>query len=273
MIDTENYGKVNVCFLDVLGFKDLLQNNPHEYVVEIYASVFGAINNVLTDSSKTDTFIEENTKEAQIVSDSIIIYEKENSLRSVMRLLLYVQTTMTISIINGLPLRGAIAIGDLSKITTNNSISLIGNSIVKAYQLENTQNWSGCILHNDVHENLDKLLQNSGNSIDEGFLNYVLKDYMVPTKNKNEDWSFSIDWTKCMSPNKDGKMQGLLIEKEFVKKAFEDHNKPIINERVQEILMNTEKFWNYLNADNEFNDLKMTVKEWMTEINNTMHNK
>lgn len=79
---TENFKHTFVCFLDILGFKDLVENNEPKVLEKIYKSL---LQKTVDGTTKiwVDKGLSEQTGDVEInsvvVSDSIVIWTSEPS--------------------------------------------------------------------------------------------------------------------------------------------------------------------------------------------------
>lgn len=153
-----------IAFLDVLGFGALVRNNTHQELERIYSkALLEGLSLGLSNGSYM--FVENGGEKyltndvsstpvnSLIVSDSIIVWTKDDSADSFRRIVSVVRGIMAHSCFNGLPLRGAIEIGPVSWLegryesaTFNVQQSVIGIGLCKAHDLEKQQEWSGCVI-------------------------------------------------------------------------------------------------------------------------------
>lgn len=146
-----------VAFLDILGFKDLVLNNEHERLIELYEIVFADTVDVALANGKIIIKKEENKLlytpdrskilvNSIIVSDSVILWTDDCSVKSLIDILISTKYLLNHSFVMGFPLRGAMSKGDFSAFTRNNMLSknnsintYLGKALVSAYQLESEQ--------------------------------------------------------------------------------------------------------------------------------------
>ncbi|MGO9586706.1 MAG: hypothetical protein ACLP2Y_10975 [Limisphaerales bacterium] len=115
-----------VAFLDILGFKKIVLAHSHDHLKSIYQKfsetiVHGLSNGkyVLFDDGKTECIgpdIRQATVNSLLVSDSILIWTDNNSVGSFDNIVKAVRSLLAFSMIDGIPLRGAISIGPLTSI-------------------------------------------------------------------------------------------------------------------------------------------------------------
>ena len=139
-----------VCFLDILGFKDMVMRSSHEEIYEL-------LNRISADRNKLSTVIDkgltENPKfDADIYtvsfSDSIVIFSKNDDLVNFKLFIASVNWLFARAIINDIPLKGAVAHGQISLNKTNQIY--FGQPIIDAYLLEEEVNYFGVVAHNSI---------------------------------------------------------------------------------------------------------------------------
>lgn len=249
--------KKYIAFLDILGFKDLVENNTHERLYELYDKVFSQIiilslsngRAKILDDGKTKTFhIETDTIKVNCVtiSDSIIIWTDDNSMTSFTYIVEVVRTLLNYIFKTGIPLRGAIVEGHLDKIgrtiispKDTTQTTLIGAGLVKAYLKEGIQKWSGCILDESCVVAYNKEVEKYKTIVKDvltiDFLlekKFIIK-YNVPCKNGVNKEELVINWTNLSNDN---------FSEENIINKFSEYNKSVDNENVKEIIKNTIDF-------------------------------
>lgn len=248
-----------VLFLDILGFRDLIENNTLEEIKKIYENqviqtigpalqlaslVYGfpislkfAVDGTVLKDTIQEIF------EIHIMSDSIIIWTKDTENITLMKLLGFTSVFIQKTFILGVPLRGAISKGNVSELTTpvNNILQscVIGNGIVNAYKLEGKQNWMGCIVDPICFRGMPmgyvELLISKKNSS-------VVK-YKVPIKKRNIkgkiigdfESNYVINWT-----NVPGLIQNDI---KFFEDNFSRFEKSITNKDTKYKIKNTFNFY------------------------------
>ena len=248
--------KKYIAFLDVLGFKDLVKNNPHEKLATIYERLFSSA--VTVGLSKGNRiFFEKDGKSfwepkfsditvnSLIVSDSIIVWTDDVSPESFLQIIVSIKTLMRQAFFIGFPLRGAIVKGDLSvfkssyKTSNDNSLNtLVGLGLVNAYRIEEEQDWSGCILD-------DSCVLMEGGDIDNTHLpsipsnmfeylitNEYITKYKIPFKSGSIKEKYAINWITKKSGDS-------LLTKTSIRQKFSEYNKNIDDWKVERIIRNT----------------------------------
>lgn len=232
-----------VAFFDILGFKDLVSGNSHEELLEIYDFALYDTLETMIPMLKTVYGIipvlgtkEVDTLEIYIISDSVIIIQKDMSSKGFLYLLAISRILLNSAMGGGIPLRGGISVDDVSVIKNKYGTTILGKGLTKAYEIENSQSWSGGIVSKECFEYLgeseSKRLIEHLCSVTQ---NILIRKYDAPIKNDREE-KFVIDWTNY----------NLIKSVEDVKKAFSSHNKSVALERTQTIMKNTIEFYNWM---------------------------
>jgi len=259
-----------IAYLDILGFKDLVNNNTPERVYELYEKTFSnlftlALTNGIVQSNDVDSSglisLKINPNSIKVnslfISDSIIVWTDDNSLTSFITVVEVVRTFLNYMFITGIPLRGSIVEGHLDKISRkmnspkdNSQTTLIGKGLVSAYVKEGLQNWSGCVVDesciNAYNNGLEKFNEDVENiKFDKLIEKKVLLKYNVPYKNgkkqiKKEE--IVINWTT---------IKGSKMKSDHVAYKFNEFNKGVEDKNVKIKIKNTTDFINYANERNE----------------------
>lgn len=250
-------GKITrfIAFLDILGFKELIENNDIHYVEKLYdkfepsllyslalTNFRWRVNN-LSNPGLPD--LDKIPLNSLTISDSIIIWTDDSTAYSFVQLLNTVKYHLGLSFQYGVPLRGGITFGEFvvksgshnkSK-KQNEFITILGKPLTKAYLLENQAEWAGCIVDDSCIEFYDNLESNA----DSEFLQQInlLKRYKVPFKNGEIKDYYTINLTNF----------GNRLDRSLVRKAFSEHNKRVNNWSVENKIRNTEKYWDDTEID------------------------
>jgi hypothetical protein len=224
-----------VAFLDILGFKRILTVHSHEHLTSVYQqfseTILHGLSNgkyVLSKDGETECIgpdIRQATVNSLLVSDSILIWTDDNSAESFGNIVKAVRSLLAFSMIDGIPLRGAISIGPLSSVlnqwptqTQNFQLSLFGKAIVDAAEIEKKQEWSGCEISKAAIE-FYKSKCFDGESLIETKL---VLSYPVPRKNETTEIDgYVIDWVNHPQAG---------IDADVVKDAFAPPFNPDVNE-------------------------------------------
>lgn len=187
------FRKPYVAFLDILGFKSLVLNNKHEILIDLYQLLM----NFQVDFCETH-YNYENIK-IIIVSDSIILWTENSQEKTLIQLLEVVKFLLLHSISIGIPLRGSIVKDNISALERNGTLSLVGLGLVRAYENENIQNWSGCSVEEQIIKTIENhnkvLLGNKTSHVKT--LNSLIVKTKIPIKIKNKEKNvlgYAVNW-------------------------------------------------------------------------------
>lgn len=168
---TERY----VCFLDIMGFKDMVARHPHEIVLErmeIFLDVVKKWEKTGNDAKKDEVLssIFPNSEiRVATFSDSILLITKGNDTRDLTHLLLVIKLLISDCLKMPIPIKGAISKGLM---TANFEKSLFfGKPLIQAYELQEELNYYGVIADRYVEEDLEL----EENRVSEKYYNLVLR--------------------------------------------------------------------------------------------------
>ena len=254
----DNYkGERYVLFLDILGFKDLIEKNSMEEVENIYKhQVIETIGPALKDGFSsynipyvTQEILDGNALQdtvhgefnIHIMSDSIIIWTDNDLTASLIKLCAFATSFLSWCLILGVPLRGAISKGYVSEMKTYANATfqscVVGTGIVNAYQLEGKQNWMGCIVDKKCINELNLEVLEKINSPHE--ITSIVK-YNVPIKGNAVSEEYVINWVHTIHRE--------IIEDnlDFFNDCFSRFNKNIEIDAVKDKIRNTLDFYKTL---------------------------
>jgi hypothetical protein len=249
------YPKTYVAFLDILGFKDLVNNNTHDQLTSIYFNLANAVTEIVSTIIKKTSphtmkkIVSKNESNINsiIISDSILFWANGSSNRDFFNILIVVSKLLTKSIFLGLPMRGAITLGPLTTIKLNlqknfdNSIStFIGKSISKSFELEKKQQWHGCVVDEECINHFQSQLNDTDRSSKslKDFIMGIMMNYNVPMKVKSENMH-AVKWGE--------KRKGIDMPVEMIEFAFMANQKKSDDNSVKEKIKNTVEYFNSLN--------------------------
>ncbi|WP_292996492.1 hypothetical protein [Nitrosomonas sp.] len=236
-----------IAFFDILGYQNLLNNNPEINtsileILDIIENLPEEAKKILVDSSKKA----ESTSNSQVTnnivfpeirktisaikhlvfSDTILLTlqyddtDDELAIRMKHMVMLAISATVAAQMFaKGLPVCGVLHKGEF--FVKNNCF--VGKAIVDAYQLCNELNYSGVVCSHKFSEHLEKLSTES--KVPEYKLAFR---YLTPMKNEREEKLYNINWL-INTKNLDD------IES-IVLKAFWSHNKDCsiaVDKRIQ----------------------------------------
>lgn len=190
-----------IAYLDILGFKQFIQNNSKEYVKRnmhnLNREVERAGTNVLREARPGLAVpdLEHARVNCLQVSDSVMFWTKDDSEDSFRALFKTVYKFLAETLLTTFPFRGCITHGDIefqpfsintANGLTYNNASLYGEALISAYESAENQDWAGSFVHQRAvevvgPEVIDKLIQ-SGHLI----------QYPVPLKDDTEKEEFVI---------------------------------------------------------------------------------
>lgn len=272
---------VFVAFMDILGFGSYIEKNGTMQAtsVALRASLHSMINLGIVSSERLNREKSEgerkespaeiitlpdgsqvaipNTKIFNINSvhifDSIVLWTESDAAKDLEDLIDVVRGMLYSNFIDGFPLRGAIAHGELyyrsepmiSKVVTNHPI-LVSPAQVKAYKLESKQQWSGCVLDESVVSRCKEI------NMELGFKAPLYADqYDVPLKSGIKKMPI-VTWD---GTNRDSNVINYKNESEmyaYVAGKFSLHGKDISDGSVKEKIKNTATYMSYI--ENKRND-------------------
>ena len=151
---TENKWKTTnnrfVSFLDIMGFKDLVSRNSHEYVYKMMAKLSDArrhIEKTLTSSDIDKKYIDKDLYTTSF-SDSIILFSADDTPESLEVILAATVFVISEAMANSIPIKGSIAHGEIS--VNKNEQIYFGQPIIDAYLLQEEVNYYGSVFHNSI---------------------------------------------------------------------------------------------------------------------------
>jgi hypothetical protein len=171
-----------VGFLDVLGFKELVRAASQEELVALYRQLQEAARLQSTlpvfpdDPRRWDHDAYYDREEIQrtrvvniaMASDSILVYAQGDGWQDVLPVCMAVQGLLMTGFRLGIPLRGAVTVGELDEVDLEDDVlnrgswtasfsGIVGRGLVDAYTLESQADWSGVVFHEDLVAHLDKI--------------------------------------------------------------------------------------------------------------------
>jgi len=251
-----NTDKKFIVFLDILGFKDLVKNNTHGVLLDIFKKFLflnqyklanGQINQ--SASSQDELFNTDISKVHLIsISDSIVLYSNDDSIDSFINIVNAASTLLNVGLKEGLPLRGGISCGEFSAILKepiNQKFDfsrqlLLGKALIDAYELESLQDWSGCVIQEECISNFTSTEEKA--KLNFIINNHIIKKYNVPLKEEHKEFNV-VNWINDTS-----------FTEQIIRDAFSKHNKNSNTVSVQSKIQNTIDFFNYINNNQYFSE-------------------
>lgn len=188
-----------VCFLDVMGFKDLVSRRSHRQVFSLMKKLSDAKNSIRLAFDEN-----ENKKYHDIIyttsfSDSIVVFTKDNSKTSLIALVaVAIPHLMQSALSKGIPMKGALAFGEMS-IDKEGQI-FFGQPLIDAYLLQEDVYYYGVVVHNSAELLVSKTPTNK---------HFI--DISTPLKSGNIS-HYNINWFDHL---KKLKQKDFIIKKKF----------------------------------------------------------
>jgi hypothetical protein len=146
--------------MDVMGFKDMVARNPHNVIGEKLQNLLIFISDLI--NNKGSIF-------SSIFSDSIYFFTSDDKQTTLKALIEILSKVMKYALSVGLPMKGAIAKGEVSIDLVKNLT--FGQPLIDAYLIEESIVLYGVVIHNSVESIVRE----------KTFQNYVL-DTKIPLK-------------------------------------------------------------------------------------------
>jgi hypothetical protein len=241
-----------VLFMDILGFSQLIQNNSSKKIKQIYESHFIGNYSFAFETAASRLNIShlsvhklqgnisqdliQNKFELHIMSDSIIVWTKDDSVESFKDLCKFASSYLALNLWCGLPLRGGVSKGDIVNINKDvNNIAqtcIVGKGVVNAYHTEQKQNWMGIAIDDECITGLTS----------EDLKTTPIVNYVVPMKVLDKgtcqekqvyENKYVVNWTLFNEYFTDSL--------DFFNDCFSKYNKPI--QGIENKIQNTYKFF------------------------------
>jgi hypothetical protein len=243
-----------VALLDILGFKDLINKNPHEKVMELFnnfriyvqmslakeKTTFDARGRMVSDLSNSSI-------NSNIISDSLIFWSNDNEIESFFELVECLHSL--IYFCHNRPfifLRGEITYGNFSyehngAIRGKNNTLIIhpimlGKALVDAYEIERQLQIAGCIIDPKAIEAAKNANFKGFNESWEGLIKeQKIIEYSMPLKNGSLK-SWTINWvSRASNP-----------DKETIYNGFNSFSKTVKDQSTEEKRANTLAYYSYI---------------------------
>lgn len=226
-MDKGNIENRTVAFIDILGFRNLIENEPIQDLAKTYdymVQASNAINRPLQLNGSVPTLFpghDQNEPWCQryVFSDSIILISNGNDDRSCLKLLVYAWRFLQMLLAMKLPARGGIYYGELYENRQANVV--LGKALTGAHALEQKQQWIGIAIDDTVvaaHPDLISLLKSTD------VLSQLFFFYPVPLKDGTRAALHTLNWRF-----------NLLVQK-GTRSLFSQSDEVSIREKVQNTL-------------------------------------
>jgi hypothetical protein len=246
--DLAFWNKPYFAFLDIMGFRELVKNNPHDELVSLYKRLVNFQVEFYEKyhqeeqkhrAEKLGEYFEPTGLRLVSISDSIMLWTKNSKENSLIELASAVKLLMSISMSIGIPLRGAIVKGDIEILERENSLSIIGRGLVHAYETEGKQNWSGCTVDNGIFtylKSIQNIVLNRPGAHRFEKLDSLFVETEIPFKDKPRK-GFVINWADNTE-----------YTEEQIRDSFSKYNKRLneaenVTESIELKIENTLKFY------------------------------
>lgn len=172
-----------VALFDVLGFEKRLETTPLATVAEGYQRLRALKLRARSVPIMSSATVRMESVGTTIFSDTILLWCDDDS-NAVQSLLTACAVLVASAIEERWPLRGGIAYGDC--VLNRETRTFVGQPIVQAYQVEQSQEWLGAAIHETAlnHKRLGTLIQCTED---------VIK-YAIPVKPKAPALDYAIHW-------------------------------------------------------------------------------
>ncbi len=144
-----------VAFLDIMGFKAMVNSKPHEFVKEKLEIISGVNQHIVKTVNKIQSgnkFEEFKNCDLRVTqfSDSTVLFTNDNSVADFKYISFAVRTIIQKSLENGIPIKGAMSLG-LMTVDFEKSI-FVGRPLIEAYLLQEEVAYYGFILDSDAEK-------------------------------------------------------------------------------------------------------------------------
>lgn len=240
-------------FLDILGFSKLVKNNDHKTLINLYKSLvsfpvtfydeFHAKDQKQVEEKLGEKFIPTELRLVNI-SDSIMLWTNNSNQQSLIELLFAVKLLMSTSMTVGIPLRGAVVMGNIEVLEQKRGLSIVGKGLVHAYEIENKQMWSGCIVDKGIFtflRSFDKIVMRHEDPLQVEKMDNLIIETDVPLKETTFK-SFVVNWVDDIKLTEEEIIQSFA---KFNKRLNEDGK---LKADIERKIANTISFYKYVQS-------------------------
>lgn len=187
-----------VGFLDILGFKNLIETTPLDELATHYEQLIAQarayVRPTALDGDHPTLFPNRPNRipwcTQHIFSDSIILVANDDTDAGCLELLLYTWRLEQMFLAAGMPLRGAVDYGEMY--SNANSGVFLGTALSTAYRSEMEQDWIGICINEPVAERYTELFGHIRN--EQNLLSEIFKLYPIPLKNGATKRLHTVNW-------------------------------------------------------------------------------
>jgi hypothetical protein len=217
-----------VAFLDILGFRDLLNTMSLVELAEKYDNMVAstnALNRPLLVEQQTPTLFPDQTKDKPwcgryIFSDSIILISNHDDSLSCLKLLVYAWRFLQACLAMKFPVRGGIVFGELYENPRHTVV--LGKGLTAAYDLERQQEWIGIAIDESVERRFPELF--SFIKDEHNILSCIFPQYQIPFKDGTHKKYHTLNWRF-----------NLIVEK-GTKSLFSETENPSVKKKIRRTL-------------------------------------
>ena len=187
-----------VAFLDILGFKQLLKQQSLADLASQYEEAVSAtaeLNKRHEGAASAWSYLPNHKPGEpwcyrQIFSDSIVLVALDESEESCLKLLFYTRLLFIFMLVKKLPVRGAVAAGELYH--NPQAAITLGSALTEAYLIEQEQEWAGVCVADSVWKAYPALLAATRDPADA--LHYYFLEYPIPWKKAPQAAHRILNW-------------------------------------------------------------------------------
>jgi hypothetical protein len=174
-----------VGIFDILGFRDMIESQPLRKVIRQTQGFLQTTTHVLSIPQAT----RRKSLLVRVYQDTVFVSTHRFTLNDFGALLEYSAALIGFAFLEGIFLRGAITVGEIH---VDDQI-VIGKGIVRAYQMEQSQDWIGCWVDDLCFRGFPK------KQIDPYYENFLLIRYPIPKKSGPMKKEWALNWPILVS--------------------------------------------------------------------------
>jgi len=219
-----------VCFIDIMGFKDLVSRSSH-------LEVFNLMSKLADEKKVLETAFNNGVKKeykdilyTTTFSDSIIFFTKDGSKYSEIAIMIAITYLMEQAMSMGIPVKGAIAFGEMS--VDKAEQIFFGQPLIDAYLLQEDVFYYGVVVHNTAEQKFTKLANKR-----------YFQDVSTPLKSGNIS-HYNLNWFSQLI---NGRQTNYTLKKKFDNLVKKHRN--ITSGRPRRYLDNTIQVFNLINKE------------------------
>jgi len=241
-----------VVFLDILGFRQIMKNNNEDELIpfiQLMSSILSDTKESLVKSLLNDDQFNEGDVEfifqqlnvqSISLSDSIVLWTPNASPDDCVQLMIVANAILLKAFNQGFPLRGTMTFGELYFADDSKNSNVFGSAIVKAYEMEKVQEWSGVIIDPICIDHYRKYVARNIDFQKEDIESYYFTEYEVPKKSGKIQKEYVLNWPQNINlrVNHDDYIL-------FISDSFARHGKTVDNWSVRSKINNTINFYKH----------------------------